>query len=147
MLLNRVGNPYMFTSRRFDTETSLYYYRARYYNPEIGRFLQVDPVGYVESLNHYVYCLNNPVNLVDPTGGCSSGEVPDEVAEKIIEEILERWPNATLDQLRDACRKYESGCGDMVDCQMCADYKCIKAAPVTIAAFHNCIKLEYAKCF
>lgn len=40
-----VGNPYMFTARRYDSETSLYYYRARYYNPYIGRFLQTDPIG------------------------------------------------------------------------------------------------------
>lgn len=33
------GNPYMFTGRRFDDETGIYYYRARYYNPYIGRFL------------------------------------------------------------------------------------------------------------
>ena len=33
-------NPYMFTGRRFDIETGLYYYRARYYNPHIGRFMQ-----------------------------------------------------------------------------------------------------------
>ena len=36
-------NPYMFTGRRFDFETGLYYYRARYYNPYIGRFLWHDP--------------------------------------------------------------------------------------------------------
>jgi len=35
-----VGNSYMFTGRRYDNETGLYYYRARYYNPDIGRFLQ-----------------------------------------------------------------------------------------------------------
>ena len=39
-----VGNPYMFTGRRFDTETGLYYYRFRYYKPDIGRFLQTDPI-------------------------------------------------------------------------------------------------------
>lgn len=39
-----VGNPHMFTGRRFDDETGLYYYRARYYDPYIGRFLQTDPV-------------------------------------------------------------------------------------------------------
>jgi RHS repeat-associated protein len=37
-----VGNPYGFTGRRFDPETGLYYYRARYYDPELGRFLQVE---------------------------------------------------------------------------------------------------------
>ncbi len=58
-----LGNPYMFTGRRFDLETGLYYYRARYYNPYIGRFLQTDPIGY-----GYGYCANNPMNYVDPSG-------------------------------------------------------------------------------
>jgi len=61
-------NPYMFTGRRFDFETGLYYYRARYYNPYIGRFLQTDPVGYSEVINWYLYCRNNPLIRVDPSG-------------------------------------------------------------------------------
>ncbi len=61
-------NPYMFTGRRFDIETGLYYYRARYYNPHIGRFMQTDPVGYGAGINWYLYCGNNPVGFVDPMG-------------------------------------------------------------------------------
>jgi len=61
-------NPYLFTGRRFDRETGLYYYRARYYNPYIGRFLQTDPVGYADGINWYLYCSNNPVNFVDASG-------------------------------------------------------------------------------
>jgi len=56
-------NPFLFTGRRFDIETGLYYYRARYYNPYIGRFLQTDPVGY-----GYIYCGNNPLAYIDPSG-------------------------------------------------------------------------------
>ena len=63
-----VGNPYFFTGRRYDDETALYYYRARYYNPDIGRFLQTDPIGYSGGLNLYTYCGNNPLNWIDPYG-------------------------------------------------------------------------------
>jgi RHS repeat-associated protein len=48
-----IGNPYMFTSRRYDPEAGLYYYRARYYAYDIGRFLQTDPIGYYYSMNLY----------------------------------------------------------------------------------------------
>ena len=63
-----IGNRFMFTGREYDTETGLYYYRARYYNPEIGRFLQTDPLGYLANMNRYVYVDNNPVNWLDPYG-------------------------------------------------------------------------------
>ena len=62
------NNSYMFTGREYDTETGLYYYRARYYDPGLGRFLETDPLGYVDSENLYAYVGNNPWNWVDPKG-------------------------------------------------------------------------------
>ena len=62
------GNPYRYTGRRLDEETGLYYYRARYYSPAIGRFLSVDPIGYGDGLNLYAYVGNDPVNFIDPSG-------------------------------------------------------------------------------
>jgi len=61
-------NRFLFTGREFDSETGLYYYRARYYNPYIGRFLQTDPVGYAAGINLYRYCGNNPARFTDPLG-------------------------------------------------------------------------------
>ena len=61
-------NPYMFAGRRFDIEIGLYYNRARYYNPFIGRFLQADPIGYQAGMNMYAYCWNNPLVYTDPSG-------------------------------------------------------------------------------
>ncbi|MBI9019131.1 MAG: RHS repeat-associated core domain-containing protein [Phycisphaerae bacterium] len=58
----------MFTGRRYDAETSTYYYRFRNYCPMLGRFMQNDPLGYVDGMNQYAYCGNNPGNWIDPMG-------------------------------------------------------------------------------
>jgi len=70
------GNPelgadlpgYAFTGREWDPETGLYYYRARYYDPKIGRFISEDPIGFQGGVNFYGYGRNNPTNFVDPSG-------------------------------------------------------------------------------
>jgi RHS repeat-associated protein len=59
---------YSFTGRDWDPETNLYYYRARYYDPTLGRFLSEDPIGPNGGLNFYAYVLENPVKLRDPFG-------------------------------------------------------------------------------
>jgi RHS repeat-associated protein len=63
-----IPNRFMFTGREFDADTGLYYYRARYYHPEIGRFLQTDPIGYEDGMNWYQYCKNTPLSVADPLG-------------------------------------------------------------------------------
>jgi RHS repeat-associated protein len=59
---------YRFAGYRYDTETGLYYVRARYYSPSLGRFLQTDPVGIIGGANLYAYVGNDPLNRTDPTG-------------------------------------------------------------------------------
>jgi RHS repeat-associated protein len=56
-----------FTGREQDSEHS-YYYRARYYDPEVGRFLSEDPAGGDQAGNAYAYVENDPVNAIDPSG-------------------------------------------------------------------------------
>lgn len=63
-----VANRYRYTGREWDTELSLYYYRARVLSPLSGRFLQADPTGFEAGVNFYVYASNSPVNLIDPSG-------------------------------------------------------------------------------
>ena len=65
---NKIG----FAGKPFDDQTGLSYMGARYYNPVIGRFMGVDPVGFQEnnihSFNRYAYANNNPYKYVDPDG-------------------------------------------------------------------------------
>jgi RHS repeat-associated protein len=61
--------PYTFTARERDPETGLYYYRARYYDPKAGRFINKDPIGFAGGdANLFRYVQNNPINKIDPYG-------------------------------------------------------------------------------
>jgi len=94
-------NNYHLTTKELDADVGLYYFMARWYDPSVGRFISKDPLltssYYVvprldnvspptsgkcgssnalqgpQSLNPYTYTVNNPINLIDPTGGCSKG--------------------------------------------------------------------------
>ena len=72
---NNIGvlNPFRYRSYYYDTETNLYFLKTRYYDPEVGRFITIDDLSYLDpdtinGLNLYAYCGNNPIMRVDPTG-------------------------------------------------------------------------------
>ena len=65
-----IVNPFRFTGREFDLETGAYFYRARYYDQNVGRFLSEDPLRYPDGAGFYIYVNNNPLNLFDPLGLC-----------------------------------------------------------------------------
>jgi RHS repeat-associated protein len=68
-------NSLQFTGRENDN-TGLYYYRARYYSPELQRFISEDPIGFSGGINFYAYVGNNPVNAIDPYGLFSITDLP-----------------------------------------------------------------------
>jgi RHS repeat-associated protein len=63
-------NPrFAYTQREWDREIGLYFYRARYYDPGVGRFIGEDPIGFeAQDANLFRYANNSPINFTDPTG-------------------------------------------------------------------------------
>ncbi|KQY88218.1 BPSL0067 family protein [Pelomonas sp. Root1444] len=59
---------FAYTGQTYLAELGVYYYKARIYSPTIGRFLQVDPVGYKVDMNLYTYVSDDPLNRTDPDG-------------------------------------------------------------------------------
>lgn len=71
-----VGNTIFFTAREYDYETENYYYRARTMHPGIGRFMQKDPLMYIDGMNDYNYVNNASISFVDPSGTVSGVNGP-----------------------------------------------------------------------
>jgi RHS repeat-associated protein len=69
------SNPFMFTGQWFDDKIDQYYLRARMYDPQLMRFTSRDPVrgkfNHPLTLHVYLYCLNDPINRIDPMGEMS----------------------------------------------------------------------------
>lgn len=117
---NRVKQSYTYTGRELDREIGLYYYRARYYDAEGGRFLTKDPllqmfIRNAESqqpqtsallarihdprgLHSYVYVRNNPLNLTDPTGMIEASDLLRAFLNEFRGQIIEDLYNLVIEQ-------------------------------------------------
>ena len=100
---NAIKQPYTFTGREFDQESELYYYRARYYDPQIGRFISRDAFGgfpdIPSTLHRYTYVRNNPINDIDP-----SGNIDISAAERLQASLPD-----TLNRIADVFELYGVG--------------------------------------
>ena len=96
-------NPFQYTGRENDG-AGLYYYRARYYSPELQRFISEDPIGLEGGdVNFYAYVGNNPVRYKDPAGLSISGSVCKAKCHiKVLPEFF-------------GCQMESQGCGDKCD--------------------------------
>lgn len=63
-----IRQPFTYTAREYDYATGMYFYRARYYDPKVGRFVTKDPIGFKGGINVYAYVNNNPIMYRDPSG-------------------------------------------------------------------------------
>lgn len=92
------AQPFRYTGREWDAETGLYYYRARYYDAEIGRFLNEDLFGNDEGLNLYAYVGNDPINFRDPTGLYKLVGFPPDKEQQMKDAI-----DAAIKKLKEGC--------------------------------------------
>jgi len=137
-ILSQTGsliNPFTYTGREFDSESGLLYYRARYMDPRIGRFLQEDPnPGIIikpQTLNRYPYTANNPINFTDPTGLIIPGDPDpsDEILLAIfIKKLISKIPWDKVTQIIK--ETFKTPCTKQIISKFKLDGK-------TIAVFHE----------
>ena len=107
--------PWGYTGQRYDGDSGLYYYKARYYHAGLGRFLSVDPVGYDDQMNLYAYVANSPLLYRDPSGriieliknGASKGY-----------DLASSAPSRLVDEFKDrvsVSAKFRAGVGPAID--------------------------------
>jgi RHS repeat-associated protein len=91
-----------YTGQEFDAECGLYFYQSRYYDPELGRFIQPDStvpdIGNPQTLNRYTYAFNSPHNFTDPTGYFNEGPVSDSYYSDYGRDVFDWYFNAVVVQ-------------------------------------------------
>ena len=96
------GGDFRFQGHWLESNTDLYHFRARYYDPESGRFVSRDPVDLIEtqpeSSNPYQFVYNNPLIYSDPTGKFTISEIG---VARTVEDILRNLKTAAVEEIKD----------------------------------------------
>jgi len=95
--------PYHLTTKEYDPDSRLYYFHARWYDPETGRFISASPIRR-EHEHPYVFCEDSPVNSVDPSGLCFIP--PDVFRSPRLADLIEGQGKQTFDKDQCECEKY-----------------------------------------
>lgn len=90
---------YQYTGREYDEYTGLMFYRARFYDPQIGRFTSEDPIGLVGGVNLYSYVENKAVRFADPYGlepqQPNTGKTPNQLLAECYKNALDAYDKSS----------------------------------------------------
>ena len=111
------GNAIGFTGRHLDSETDLYYFRARYYDTEQGRFISRDPAGYVDGMGLYNGYFASRF-MMDPSGRNCSG-LPSGS-----QEICECLCRSGRNNCKDECNRVH--CPGTIEAANCINFTCVR---------------------
>ena len=138
--LTKFTNPYTFTGRRFDPESGLYYYRARYYDAKLGRFLSRDPIGFEGSeWNLYEYLNGMPLRFLDPSGldrGLGTPGWVDDMIEDAIDSVVDAVDDF-VDSVDEAIDDAVDGASDLC----CGG--CVRAAGASALTTANTMGVDH----
>jgi len=97
------ANSFLYSGQQYDSTLGLYYLRARYYNPAVGRFQTADSyegrIGDPATLHKYIYTRNDPVNRIDPSGKNDAEEEVEILADEV-EEVTNSLKTLKRHQIR-----------------------------------------------
>ena len=103
-------NPLRYRGYYYDAETGYYYLQSRYYNPEWGRFISADSFDYIDNtarfgFNAYIYCINNPIMFVDPSGSKAISSSEQSKMKKRFEDYMRSKGFTSKYKLNNAINK------------------------------------------